>query len=78
MDRGERSDPHATISPTEARERGCTCEFGCRSCGRPLAMMDACAAWTPCHNDAMKIGRAADPNCPLMAPGVVLPGEESS
>jgi hypothetical protein len=57
------SDPHATISPTEARKRGCTCEFGCRNCRMSEAQMRNCPAWLPCA-----IGRAPDPSCPLMAP----------
>lgn len=59
-------DPHATISPSDARAQGCTCEFGCRACGMPLAMMDACPAWTPCHTDSMKVGRAPAADCPLL------------
>lgn len=53
-------DPHATISPAEAKRRGCTCEFGCRACGMSEAQMGACPAATSCP-----VGRAADPACPL-------------
>lgn len=55
-------DPHATLSPTEARTRGCTCEFGCPRCGYPLAMMGNCPSFHPCP-----VGREADPDCPLEA-----------
>lgn len=56
------ADPHATISPTQARERGCTCEFGCRNCGMHESQMGNCPAWGVCP-----LGRAADPDCPLVA-----------
>jgi hypothetical protein len=57
----EPRDPHTYISPTEARRRGCTCEFGCRSCGEHESRMGNCPAFHPCP-----MGRAEDPNCPLM------------
>ena len=60
-------DPHETLSPSEARSRGCTCEFGCRACGSPLDMMSACHSWVPCQTDSSKIGRAPDDQCPLSA-----------
>lgn len=60
------TDPHIALSPTEAREQGCTCEFGCRSCGNPMAMMDACPSLIPCVTDSSKMGREPDPNCPLI------------
>lgn len=55
------SDPHAVISPTEARDRGCTCKFGCGACGMDESQMGNCPAWAPCP-----IGREVDPDCPLM------------
>jgi len=59
------NDPHATISLTEARKRGCTCEFGCRNCGMHESQMGNCPAFHPCP-----VGRAADLDCPLIpAPG---------
>lgn len=46
-------------SPTELREAGCTCEFGCRNCGMHESQMGACPAWNPCP-----MGRDPDPQCP--------------
>lgn len=56
------ADPHARISPTEAREQGCTCEFGCHSCGLCQSQMGNCPAWDPCP-----IGREPHPECPITA-----------
>lgn len=67
------SDPHATISPTEARKRGCTCEFGCRNCGYSESQMGNCPAFNPCP-----MGRAEDPACPLLATSATEPREGSS
>ena len=55
------TDPHARISPDQARLLGCTCTFGCRNCGMPEAMMGACASWNPCP-----LGREENPSCPLV------------
>jgi hypothetical protein len=55
------ADPHARISPDECRAKGCTCAFGCRSCGMSEGQMGNCPAWDPCP-----MGRDPDPNCPLM------------
>jgi hypothetical protein len=54
------SDPHIWLSPDAARAKGCTCEFGCRTCGMHEARMGGCPAWDPCP-----VGRAADPGCLL-------------
>lgn len=54
-------DPHASIGPTEARKRGCTCEFGCRSCGYSWSQMGNCPSFHDCP-----LGRAEDPACPLL------------
>lgn len=58
------ADPHATLDPWEAKQRGCTCEFGCRNCGYDLAGMGNCAAWNPCP-----VGRDPSDDCPLIANG---------
>ena len=54
------ADAHARLTPDEARRAGCTCEFGCRTCGIPEYNMADCPAWAPCP-----MGRSPDPNCPL-------------
>jgi hypothetical protein len=46
--------------PSALRRAGCTCEFGCRTCGRVLDQMGNCPAWAPCPT-----GRALGSNCPV-------------
>lgn len=53
-------DPHVWLNYEEAREKGCICDYGCRSCGEPLNRMGNCPAWDPCP-----IGRNINDNCPL-------------
>lgn len=53
-------DIHSRLTVQEAQARGCTCEFGCRSCGYSLAQMGNCPAWDPCP-----VGRAPNATCPL-------------
>ncbi len=47
------------LSPTQLRELGCTCEFGCRGCGEPEARMGNCPAFNPCP-----MGREKAKGCP--------------
>lgn len=54
-------DPHVTMTLSEALKRGCTCEYGCPTCGMEASQMGNCPAWSPCP-----IGREADDNCPLV------------
>lgn len=49
------------LNAVQLRDYGCTCEFGCRSCGMDKYQMGSCPAWDPCP-----IGRAENPECPLV------------
>jgi len=54
------NDIHVHLSFEEAREQGCTCEFGCPVCGLHASQMGNCLSWAPCP-----VGREADSDCPL-------------
>lgn len=52
----------ALDAPVTAREHatGCTCSYGCPTCGEPESRMGDCPRFGGC-----KVGREPDPACPI-------------